>query len=64
MYFPVDLCILNQLGWVDTEGQSVEAIMTADLMTLPTEVSDNLSEEKVGTCAEKIVDKMSQRNKR
>ena len=62
--FPVDLCILNKLGWVDTEGQKVEAIMTADLMTLPTEVSANLSEEKVGICAEKIVSKMSQRNKR
>jgi hypothetical protein len=63
-YFPVDLCILNQLGWVDTEGQAVEDVMTSDLMTLPTEVSANLSEEKVGTCAEKIVSKMSQRNKR
>ena len=63
-YFPVDLCILNQLGWFDTEGQAVEDVMTSDLMTLPTEVSANLSEEKVGACAEKIVNKMSQRNKR
>merc|ERR1712034_285130 len=60
----VDLCILNKLGWVDTEGEAVEAVMTADLMTLPTEVSANLSEEKVDNCAEKIVSKMSQRNKR
>ena len=63
-YFPVDLCIRKQLGWVDTEGQAVEDVMTADLMTLPTEVSVNLSKEKVGTCAEKIVSKMSQRNER
>ena len=60
----MDLCILNKLGWVDTEGQAIEAVMTADLMTLPTEVSTNLSEEKVGTCAEKIVSKMSQHNRR
>merc|ERR1712106_915746 len=32
----VDLCILNKLGWIDTEGQAVDAVMTADLMTLPT----------------------------
>jgi hypothetical protein len=38
--------------------------MTSDLMTLPSELSANLSEEKVGACAEKIVSKMSQRNKR
>ena len=56
--------LFSQLGWVDTEGQAVEAVMTADLMTLSTEVSTNLSEEKVDTCAEKIVSKMSQRNKR
>merc|ERR1712123_58048 len=48
----VDLCILKNLGWIDTEGQAVDAVMTADLLTLPTEVSD------------KMVSKMSQRHKR
>merc|ERR1711892_1439745 len=60
----VDLCILNNLGWIDTEGQAVDAVMTADLMTLPTEVSAKLSEEKVDACADKMVSKMSQRHKR
>merc|ERR1712123_526148 len=60
----VDLCILNKLGWIDTEGQAVDAVMTADLMTLPTEVSAKLSEEKVEACADKMVSKMSQRHKR
>merc|ERR1712123_421557 len=60
----VDLCILNKLGWIDTEGHAVDAVMTADLMTLPTEVSTKLSEEKMDACADKIVGKMSQRHKR
>ena len=60
----VDLCILNKLGWIDTEGQAVDAVMTADIRTLPTEVSAKLSEEKVEDCAEKMVSKMSQRHKR
>merc|ERR1712055_753506 len=30
-----DLCILSQLGWIDAEGQAIEDVMTADLMTLP-----------------------------
>merc|ERR1712123_145345 len=59
----VDLCILKNLGWIDTEGQAVDAVMTADLMTLPTEVSAKLSEEKVEACADKMVSKMSQRHK-
>merc|ERR1712128_174524 len=38
-----DLCVLNQLGWIDSEGEAVEEVMTADLMTLPTDVSAKLS---------------------
>merc|ERR1711892_820895 len=60
----VDLCILNKLGWIDTEGQAVDAVMKADLMTLPAEVSAKLSDEKVDACADKMVSKMSQRHKR
>merc|ERR1712123_112578 len=60
----VDLCILKNLGWIDTEGQADDAVMTADLLTLPTEVSAKLSEEKVEACADKMVSKMSQRHKR
>merc|ERR1712123_466138 len=60
----VDLCILHNLGWIDTEGQAVDAVRTADLMTLPTEVSAKLSEEKVDACADKMISKMSQRHER
>merc|ERR1712128_124793 len=59
-----DLCILNQLGWIDSEGEAVEEVMTADLMTLPTDVSANLSEDKVGSCADKMVSKMSKKHRR
>merc|ERR1712128_294283 len=59
-----DLCILNQLGWIDSEGEAVEEVMTADLMTLPTDVSANLSEDKIGSCADKMVSKMSKKHRR
>merc|ERR1712128_377579 len=59
-----DLCILNQLGWIDSEGEAVEEVMTADLMTLPTDVSAKLSEDKVGSCADKMVSKMSKKHRR
>merc|ERR1711892_410438 len=59
-----DLCILNQLGWIDSEGEAVEEVMTADLMTLPTDVSANLSKDKIGSCADKMVSKMSEKHRR
>merc|ERR1719154_581738 len=59
-----DLCVLNQMGWIDAEGQADDAVMTADLMTLPTDVSAKLSEAKVEQCAEKMVEKMSKKHRR
>merc|ERR1712128_115624 len=59
-----DLCMLNQLGWIDSEGEAVEEVMTADLMTLPTDVSANLSEDKIGSCADEMVSKMSKKHQR
>merc|ERR1712128_307757 len=59
-----DLCVLNQLGWIDSEGEAVEEVMTADLMTLPTDVSANLSEDKIGSCADEMVSKMSKKHRR
>ena len=58
------MCILNQMGWIDAEGQAVDAVMTADLMTLPSDVSAKLSEDKVDKCAEQMVKKMSEKHKR
>merc|ERR1711970_1086427 len=59
-----DLCILSQLGWIDADGQAIEDVMTADLMTLPGDVSAKLSEDKVAECADKMVTKMEKKHKR
>merc|ERR1711936_850227 len=59
-----DLCILSQLGWIDADGQAIEDVMTADLMTLPRDVSAKLSEDKVVKCANKMVTKMAKKHKR
>merc|ERR1711936_1080015 len=49
-----DLCVLSQLGWIDADGQAIEDVMAADLMTLPRDVSAKLSEDKVAECADKM----------
>jgi len=59
-----DLCILSQLGWIDADGQAIEDVMAADLMTLPMDVSAKLSEDKVAECADKMVTKMAKKHKR
>merc|ERR1711892_1196147 len=59
-----DLCILNLLGWIDSEGEAVEEVMTADLMTLPADVSAKLSEDEIGSCADEMVSKMSKKHRR
>merc|ERR1711892_773153 len=42
----------------------VEEVMTADLMTFPTDVSAKLSEDEIGSCADKMVSKMSKKHRR
>merc|ERR1719244_1333947 len=59
-----DLCILSQLGWIDADGQAIEDVMAADLMTLPRDGSAKLSEDKVAECADKMVTKMAKKHKR
>ena len=63
-YFLVDLCILNKLGWIDAAGDAIEEVMVEDIKTLPSEVSGNLGEENISSCAEKIVSKVSKHHKR
>merc|ERR1712025_764205 len=60
----VDLCILNKLGWIDAAGDAIEEVMVEDIKTLPSEVSDNLGEENISACAEKIVSNVSKHHKR
>eukprot|EP00091_Calanus_sinicus_P020154 TRINITY_DN5364_c0_g1_i3.p1 TRINITY_DN5364_c0_g1~~TRINITY_DN5364_c0_g1_i3.p1 ORF type:complete len:139 (-),score=46.31 TRINITY_DN5364_c0_g1_i3:53-469(-) len=59
-----DLCILNELGWIDAEGEGIEEAMKADLKTLPANVYKMLSEDVLDECADKLVNKMAKKHKR
>merc|ERR1711942_483870 len=59
----VNFCILQKLGWMDSDMKAVMDVMKEDMMSLPTEVSDKISKEKMTECADKIMDKMSNRYK-
>merc|ERR1711874_701973 len=59
-----DICILKKLGWIDAAGEAIEEVMSGDIMTLPTAVSAQLSEDVVSACAGKVASKMSKKHKK
>ena len=51
-----DLCILEHMGWVDQDGNNDEAAMKADLATLPTEVTAEITEDNINECVEEMLE--------
>ena len=57
-----DVCVLRSLGWLDGEAKETNdtmAIWTEDVMSLPAEVSSQLSEDAIMECAKMIGDAMA-----
>jgi len=54
-----DLCVMSQLGWIDEDGQPIDQTMTKDVMSLPQEVSAQLTEDAVGECAMEMAMEMA-----
>jgi len=54
-----EMCVMNQLGWIDENGNPDNKTMTEDLMTLPEEVSSQLTEQAVGECAMDLISQWS-----
>merc|ERR1711935_10986 len=56
-----DWCVLYQLGWIDETGKENEAIMTADMASLSTDVTASLSEEAINSCAAERMEKIQKK---
>jgi len=54
-----DLCVMSQLGWIDEDGQPINQTMTEDVMSLPQEVSAQLTDDAVGECAMEMAMEMA-----
>merc|ERR1719481_683923 len=50
-----DLCIVKSMGWVDQQGEFISASFDADIGSLPTMVSNQLSKLLILTCAKENV---------
>jgi hypothetical protein len=46
---------MSQLGWIDENGMPVNQTMDEDIMSLPLELSAQLTEEAVGECAMEMI---------
>merc|ERR1712121_233815 len=46
-----DICLLSELGWIDSEGNEIPEVMAADISGLPEEIRASLSEESISACA-------------
>ena len=47
------------MGWLDNDGNLVNQTVTEDIMSLPQEVSAQLSEEGVAQCADDLLSEMA-----
>ena len=54
-----EMCVMNQLGWIDVNGNPDNKTMAEDLMTLPEDVSSQLTEQAVGECAMDLISQWS-----
>ena len=56
----VPACFLQSLGWVDENGEDVNATITEDIASLNPAISAQLTEEAIGACAMDIMEDMAE----
>lgn len=58
-YLTVEICLFTEMGWIDAEFVSNDALIVEDIMTLPTEIADSLSGDEYDQCVAKNEKKIS-----
>ena len=48
------MCVFTELGWLDSDFVSDDALIQADIETLPTEIAEALSGDEYDQCVEKV----------
>lgn len=49
------ICIMEEMGWIDSEGNEIVEVMKADIASLPVEINANLTDEIIGNCSIEMV---------
>ena len=50
------MCVLTALGWMDSEGERINATIMEDIATLPSSVSEELDQDAIAECAMEMVE--------
>merc|ERR1712183_1251005 len=53
--FSAEICMFTSLGWIDSDMVADQGQITADIMTLPNEISDALTGDDYTDCLDKFV---------
>jgi len=59
MRYRDEVCVFQTIGWMDDAGAMVEDIVTADVMTFPTEVQAALAIPNLQACVSNFMDSIS-----
>merc|ERR1711910_86612 len=54
--FAAEICMFTSMGWVDSDMVADQGQITADIMTLPNEISDALTGDDYTACLDKFED--------
>merc|ERR1711910_136551 len=54
--FAAEICMFTSMGWVDSDMVADQGQITADIMTLPSEISDALTGDDYTACLDKFED--------
>ena len=61
-----EICVFQELGWMDSDMNEMEEVIQADIDTLPTDIADALKGDPYAEClamAEKKMESMAKKYK-
>ena len=53
-----EMCVFTELGWIDSDYVSDDALILEDINTLPTEIAEALNSDEYDQCVEEAEAKM------
>merc|ERR1719370_2505356 len=59
-----EICVFQELGWMDSDMNEMEEVIQADIDTLPTEIAEALKGEQYEACLAKAEEKMKSMDKK
>ena len=59
-----EICVFQELGWMDSDMNEMEEVIQADIDTLPTEIAEALKGDQYEECLAMAEEKMKSMDKK